>query len=118
MTVRQQQVEALLKRAVSNVLQRKISDPRIKGLVSVTRVQVSPDLRQAGVYVSVLPAKYEPRTIAGLRSARGHIHRLVSRAMAFKRIPQLQFLRDASLKNQATVFAAIQQGLDREEQSR
>jgi len=115
MTIRQNQVAEQLKRTVSEVLQRKVSDPRIRGLVSVTRVEVSPDLRQASIYVSVVPAAYERRTIAGLEHARGHIHKLVRQSIVIKTVPNLAFKLDDSLKKQAAVFAAINQGLEREE---
>lgn len=115
MTIRQNQVGAQLKRTISQVFQRKLSDPRIRGLVSVTKVDVSPDLRQACVYISVVPTEYERRTMAGLEHARGHIYKLVRQSMVIKTVPQLSFKLDVSLKKQAAVFAAINQGIEREE---
>lgn len=115
MSIREQQVESVLKRSISWVLQQKLSDPRVQGIVTVTRVDVSPDLRQAAVYVSVLPAKLESCTIHGLRSASPHIHKLISRRVTIKTMPQLDFRLDQSLKKQAAIFAAIQEGIEREE---
>lgn len=55
MTHRIEQVESTLRKALAQVLQRSISDPRIRGMVSITDVDVSPDMKQAKICVSVLP---------------------------------------------------------------
>lgn len=114
MSFRKQQVESLLKRTVSQVLARQISDPRIVGMVSITHVDVSPDLHEALVYVSILPEKYQKRTIAGLRHATGHIYTLVRKAVALKTVPRLDFRLDESIKKEAAIFDAIQRGLAQE----
>ncbi len=110
MSHRKQQVESLLKRVVSDVLTRKLSDPRVIGLVSVTRVEVSPDLHEATVSVSVLPEKRQRKTLSGLRHAAGHIHSLVCKAVQMRVVPHLAFRLDESIKKQDAVFDAIQQG--------
>ena len=101
------QIESTLKRAVAEVLSQHLSDPRVTGLVSVTRVTVSPDLHDAYVFISVLPAKYEKRTMMGLRHAVGHIHALVCRAVRMRTVPRLEFRLDESIKRQAEVDRAI-----------
>ena len=116
MPVRRQQIESVLKRTIGGVLQHKLADPRVRGMVSVTRVEVGDDLRQAVVYVSVLPANYESRTLQGLRSAAGRIRKLVANAMTIRTVPHLDFRLDGSLKKQAAVFDAIAEGMAREEQ--
>ena len=113
MSKRQEQVESLLHRAVAEVLQRGLADPRIKGMVSVTRVETSPDLRHAHVYVSVLPEQYESRTIHGLRDATMHLQSEVKKRVALRLVPHLDFRLDETLKKQADVFAAINEGLER-----
>jgi len=113
MSHRIQQAESLLQRTIAQVLQRQVSDPRIAGLVGVTRVKVSPDLKQAQVYVSVMPEKYEKRTLAGLRHASVHIQGKVKKLVALRSVPHLQFELDRSIKNQAAVEAAIRGGLER-----
>ncbi|MAE64270.1 MAG: ribosome-binding factor A [Phycisphaeraceae bacterium] len=115
MTIRQQQVESELQRVISTVLQRKLSDPRLAGMISVTEVKVSPDLRQANVFVSVLPQEHERRAIEALQHAGGHIQRLVRSAVAIRSVPALEFRLDERLKKQAAVFSAIREGIEREE---
>ncbi|MEO1236131.1 MAG: 30S ribosome-binding factor RbfA [Planctomycetota bacterium] len=113
MSQRKKQVESLLHRAVATVLQRGLADPRIKGLVSVTRVDASPDLKHAKVFVSVVPEHYESRTIHGLRDATMHVQRQVKNAVALRVVPHLRFEIDHDLKKQAAVFAAIDEGMQR-----
>jgi len=115
MSHRKQQIESLLKRAVASVLQKGLADPRIKGLVSVTKVEVSVDLRHAAVYVSVTPVDYESRTLHGLRDATRHIQKKVNKAVALRIVPHLEFRIDQSLKREAEVLAAINEGMRRTE---
>ena len=65
MTQRTEQVASTLKRAVQEVLSRGISDPRIQGLVTVTRVDVSADLANATLYCTVIPMKTDELDIRG-----------------------------------------------------
>jgi len=114
MSHRKEQVESTLQRALSEVLMRRISDPRIEGLVSVTRLKVSDDYKVADVYVSVLPDKYEKRTLAGLRAAASHIHGQMVKAVSMRAGPKLLFQIDDAHKKQEAVYDAIAKGLDRE----
>jgi len=115
MTQRTRQVESLLIRAISEVVYRHLSDPRMAGIVSVTKVDVTPDLSQAQIYVSVLPAKYQQRTIEALNHAAGYIASLLRKMVALRAVPRLEFRSDKTLKRQATVLEAIQRGLAREQ---
>jgi ribosome-binding factor A len=73
-SVRQLKVSAQIQRIVATVLLRDVSDPRIDGLVSVTRVEMSPDLREAKVYLSLMGGTRPPATILqGIKSAGRHI---------------------------------------------
>ncbi len=114
MSYRRQQVESTLMRVISRVLARRLSDPRIMGMVSITHVDVSPDWHCAQVYVSVLPDKYQQKSLHGLRHAAGHIHRLVCKEMAMRVVPRLEFRVDDSLKKQARVLDDIRKGIDQD----
>jgi ribosome-binding factor A len=113
MTRRLEQVESTLQRAIAQVLQREVSDPRIRGLVSITRVKVSPDLAEAQVFVSIMPERYESRTMAGLHRASGRIRRMTHDQVALKNMPQLRFELDHSLKTSARVYEAIEHARER-----
>jgi len=107
MTHRIEQVESTLRKALAQVLQRRISDPRIRGLVSITEIDVSPDMRQARVSVSVLPEEYAKRTLAGLRAADRHIQSEVKKIVALRLVPHLSFELDSSLKKAEEIYEAI-----------
>jgi ribosome-binding factor A len=77
-------------------------------------VSVSPDLRDAQIFISVMPEKYEKRSLSGLRHAAGHIQALVGKSMAMKVIPRLDFRLDESIKKEAGVLGAIRRALERE----
>lgn len=111
MSKRTEQIESVLLRSISKVLTRQISDPRIVGMISVTRVDVSPDLHDAYVYVSILPDRYEKRTIQGLKHASGYIHSLVRKDVAMRAVPRMDFRLDSTLKKSAVIFDAIRRGL-------
>lgn len=115
MTHRIEQVESTLRKALAQVLQRSISDPRIRGMVSILNVDVSQDMKQAKVFVSVLPEEYEKRTLAGLKAANRHIQSEVKKLVALRIVPHLQFELDDSLKQAEQVYRAIDEAKAREE---
>lgn len=107
MSHRQEHAVSVLSRAISEVLSRDISDPRIVGMVTITKLEISPDFRQATVHVSILPEQYESRTVKGLAAAAGHIHTRVRKKVAMRTVPRLTFRLDKGLKKQAEVIDAI-----------
>jgi ribosome-binding factor A len=113
MSHRPEQLNAALHRAVQSVIARGLNDPRIRGLVSVTKVKMSPDKRTAAVFVSVLPAERSSAVLHGLRSAAAHIRTKIGDAVNMRRLPTLEFELDESLKKEAAVLAAIQRGLEK-----
>src|SRR5687768_14698741 len=101
MSHRREQLESSLQRAVSELLAEGLGDPRVRGLVTVTGVEVSPDNHYADVGVSVLPATQEALTLAGLQAAAGHLRTDVARKLRMRTVPQLRFRVDPSIKKQA-----------------
>ncbi len=104
------QIESTLMKAIAQVLQRDLADPRVDAFVSITRVKVSPDLADATVFVSVMPAEKQSKNIHGLKSATRHIRSLVLKKMAMRTVPRLRFELDESLKKQAEIYDAIRRG--------
>lgn len=116
MTHRIEQVESTLRKALAQVLQRSISDPRIRGMVSIMDVDVSPDMKQAKIAVSVLPEEYAKRTLGGLKAANRHIQGEVKKLVALRIVPHLKFELDDSLKQADQVFQAIDEAKAREQE--
>ena len=103
------QIAAVIRAEVQQVLSRGLNDPRVRGLISVTKVDMTADLSEARVFVSILPAEHAELSMHGLRSAAGHIQREIASAIAMKRMPRISFRLDESLKKQAEIDAAINQ---------
>jgi ribosome-binding factor A len=95
---RQRQVGELLHQEISRIIQFETKDPRL-GFVTVTGVDVSPDLRQARVYVTVLGDRTEVKsTLTGLTSAAGYFRRQLGQVLSLRYIPELNFKLDTSLE--------------------
>jgi ribosome-binding factor A len=110
--IRQQKVASQIQRIVANVLLREISDPRIDGLISVTKVEVTPDLREAKVFLSVLGGKRTPTTVlAGINSAGRRITGEVADKLPLRYVPRLSFHLDESLKKQAEILKKIDEAM-------
>jgi ribosome-binding factor A len=104
-----------LRADVADLIAREMKDPRIAGLVSVTSVDLSPDLRHAHVYVSVLGSDEERKhTLAGLRSASGFLRTQLAARLTTKRAPELQFSIDSSIERGERIMHLIRE-VEREE---
>ena len=117
MTQRTEQVASTLKRALQDVLARGLADPRLKGLITITRVEVTGDLANATVYCTVMPQKQEALTIHGLTSASTWIRRQVADHVRFRRMPQFSFKVDEQYRRQQEVLASIAEA-NREDERR
>ncbi|MBW2056026.1 MAG: 30S ribosome-binding factor RbfA [Deltaproteobacteria bacterium] len=95
---RAERVGDLIRREISEMLIRGIKDPRI-GLVTITRVRISDDLRVAKVYFSVMGGEEErERNLQGLESARGFIKREMGKRVRLRYVPEIVFRYDPSLE--------------------
>ena len=106
------QIGSVLREEIQNVILRGLNDPRVRGLISVTRVDVTPDLAEARVFVSVLPEQHARLTVEALGHAAGHIQSKIAPQLNMRRLPKLRFKEDESLKKQARLDAALAQHKD------
>ena len=96
MGIRPERIASEMKEIISQIIIEEIKDPRI-GFVTVTRVEVTPDIRNAKVYFSSLGGKEEKENAAeGLNSASGYIRKSLSEKMRLKFTPELLFKLDES----------------------
>src|SRR5262245_20459949 len=100
MSQRTEQLGSVIQGSVQRLITRGLNDPRIGGLISVTKVEVTDDLAEARVFVSILPAERSELTMHGLHSAAGYVQREVAKDVAARRMPRLSFRLDTSLKRQ------------------
>jgi ribosome-binding factor A len=97
-TRRQRRVNALLREALSELLQREVADPRLD-LVTVTDVDTTSDLRQAHVYVSFLGDEQEQQAgLKALSKATGYLRRQLGQRVYLRYVPELAFHLDPSVE--------------------
>jgi ribosome-binding factor A len=85
-----------IKQALSALLLKQISDPRLEG-VTITTVKVAPDLKSAKIYFVTLGSKRShTETAAGFTSAMGFVKRSLARELKLRFMPQLTFFHDDS----------------------
>jgi ribosome-binding factor A len=103
---RADRVGALIQEEVSRLILRSVKDPRV-GFVTVTRVKVSDDLRQAKIYVAPAQAAAAQRqeALMGLRSAAGFLRGELGRNLSLRYAPTLLFLLDDSLEEELRLAA-------------
>jgi ribosome-binding factor A len=104
-----------LQRELSDLI-RNLKDPRVQGLISVTQVEATPDLRYATAYISVLEKERSAEVLKGLRSAAGYLRRELGSRMQLRYTPELIFEEDHSIEKGARIFEILSQ-LEREEGS-
>jgi ribosome-binding factor A len=109
MSRRTERVNELLRAELSEVLQREVKDPRLSLLISITEVDISPDLKSARVYLSIMGDDAEKEGVfRALRSAAPFVRReLRPRLPSLRYIPELAFLPDMSIERGARLSALI-----------
>ena len=107
MSHRREQVASVIMREVQRVLASGLSDPRIAPIITVTKVELSRDLRNATIFFTAMPAEKQKVTLHGLRAGAKHIRHRISDSVALRRTPDLFFKLDAGAQNQAEVMRAL-----------
>ena len=93
-----------IQRELADLL-RELKDPRVhKTMLSITRVETTPDLRWAKVYVSIFDKEYTKEAIAGLKSSSGYLRRELGRALQLRYTPELQWQADDSITHGAHIL--------------
>lgn len=104
---RAERVSELIKQEISDIIIKKLHDPRI-GFTSVVSVDIGADLKNANVFVSVLgPKKDQVSTIEALEHATKFIRRELGSRLQLRDVPTLCFKFDDSLERGAKVFAVL-----------
>ena len=94
-----------IQREMSSLI-RTVKDPRVAdaGMVSVTAVETTPDLKYAKIYVSVLDKSASAQALKGLKSASGYLRRELGRVLNLRNTPELSFVRDDSIDKGAHIL--------------
>lgn len=99
-TRRQEKVARVVKEAVSDAISHHLSDPRIEGFVSITRVEVAADLRNADVFISVFGKSQasQNKTFVAINHAKSRIQSYLAGRIQSKFCPVLHFYSDEKFK--------------------
>ena len=110
-TRRQEKVARVVKEAVSDAIANHLSDPRIQAFVSVTRVEMAPDLRRADVYLSFFGERQAAvnKTFAAIQHARSRIQSHLAARLESKFCPVLHFCKDENFQKTLETMQLIDQ---------
>ncbi|MHC4123508.1 MAG: 30S ribosome-binding factor RbfA [Planctomycetota bacterium] len=99
-TRRQEKVARIVKEGVSDAVMNRLNDPRIEGFISVTKVEMGPDLRSADVYFTIFGKNdsAQKKTFVAINHARSKVQAVVSERIKSKFCPVLRFHRDETFK--------------------
>jgi ribosome-binding factor A len=86
-----------VRREVDRIIREELNDPRISGTFSVTRAEVTRDLRYAKIYVSVLEDDKREDLMKALKSASGYIRRALGKQMLIRYSPEMSFVSDQNI---------------------
>lgn len=103
---RTRRVGEQIQRDLSHLIHERLRDPRL-GMVTVQAVDVSRDLQNARVYITVMDAGQRDSTLEALRHAEGFLRRELGRRMSIRVIPHLRFVYDESIERGARLSSLI-----------
>ena len=84
-----------------------VKDPRVTGMISVTAVDTTPDLRYAKIFISVLDKTDCQQVLKGLKSASGYLRRELGRSLSLRYTPELTFVQDDSIDKGAHILGLL-----------
>ena len=113
MTRRTERLNHLIQVEISDLLRRHISDPRLNGLISITRVEISKDLKNATIMVSALGDSHDrDEVIKGFTSASGFLRRELAHRLDIRVTPELNFKLDDSIEKGVELITLIDQVIE------
>ena len=98
-----------LKKELSQVLNYELKNPNVTGMISVTRVKITPDFKYAKVYVSILNSKNIKKTVEGLQESSGFIRSRLAKTVNLRITPELVFEIDDSMEYGAKIESILKE---------
>lgn len=87
-----------LRKELSNIISYELKNPEATGMISITKVKITPDFKYAKVYVSILNSKSNTRTLEALKKSSGFIRSQIARKINLRVTPELVFEIDDSFE--------------------
>lgn len=97
------------RKEISQILSFELKNPNVTGLISVTKVKVTNDLKYAKVYVSILNSKNVKDTLAGLKKSSGYIRSELAKRVNLRNTPELIFELDDSIEYGTKIDAILKE---------
>ena len=97
------QVSSTIMRELQRRMARGIADPRIRGLVTITKVETTGDLSRSRVFVSVMPEEHAELTMHGLRAATKRLRRDIMDRIHIRQMPTIEFVYDEGVREQRLI---------------
>lgn len=120
-SIKNTRINAEVQKELSNLISREIKDPRINPMTSVIAVEVSPDLKTAKIYISVLGDEESKKsTIKGLKSAASFMRGQLARTLNLRNTPELTFVIDNSIEygvNMSKLIEEVNRGINSHNES-
>ena len=105
-----------VRREVDAILREEIHDPRIGGTFSVTRAEVTGDLRYAKIYISVLEDERREEMMEALKKAKGYIRHALGQRMIIRYTPELIFVSDRNIAYGVHIAKVLSEAMGTEEE--
>ena len=87
-----------VRREIDRIIREELNDPRISGTWSITRCEVTRDLKFCKVRVSILEEEIRPGMMKALKSAAGYIRRVLGRSVDLRAVPEVSFELDTNME--------------------
>jgi len=108
MSHRLERLNSLLRQELSDLLHREVKDPRLSGMISITEVNIAPDLKYAQVFVSSLGGlEDKDAVLSSLRSAAGFLRGKLAKNLRMRVVPELDFQWDESIEHGAHILELL-----------
>jgi ribosome-binding factor A len=104
---RAERVQEALRQEISKIVHDELKDPRL-GFVTITRVELTKDLRFARIFFSVLEDHKKSSTLKALKSATGFIRRLIGERVKLQFVPDIAFALDESFAHTKRVYDILE----------
>ena len=104
------------RKEISQIIGYELKNPSVTGLISVTKVKVTNDLKFAKVYVSILNSKNVKDTLAGLKKSSGYIRSELARRINLRNTPELIFELDDSIEYGAKIDSILKEIMPKKEE--
>lgn len=95
---RMEKVDSTIKREVAKILREDMRDRELTGLITVTKVETTPDFAISKIYVSMIGAKNDNANLRTLKKASGFVRTKLAKNINFKKTPEIVFLFDDSIE--------------------